>query len=120
MLNLAVGLAATILSALHFHGNIATKNVWGTHFNVGADTITVSGALVYIFMFINETKISNWNEKEITILLINILSFFLTVLGLLSAISSLYSLPSISFDIHFGEWYVGMVFWITGAFAFYR
>jgi hypothetical protein len=103
MLNLAVGLAATILSALHFHGNITTKNVWGAHFNGGADTITVFGAFAHIFTFINETKISNWNEKEIAILLFNILSFFLAVLGLLSAISSVYPLLSTSFGIHFGE-----------------
>jgi hypothetical protein len=130
VINIIISGVATILSALPFDGNISAKVIWGEHFNVGSDVVTVMASIINVWAIGVETKWTRRHTagaggtadaarrlKDCRSLLLSVLVLVLAALGLLSSIASLYNASDTNFA-KLGGWYVGMIFWITGSFLF--
>ena len=106
------------------------KNIWGAHFNVTTDIVSVFGAMVGFIIVGKETRWTTRHTireggtedrnlwiRDCRTFLYSILVLVLSLLGILSSLASTYHLSQTKFNKIDG-WYVGLVCWIVGNFLF--
>jgi hypothetical protein len=112
MLNIILGLTATILSSMHQDLEV-WYNIWGAHFNCGCDAINTSGALV-MFDGIRHNVGVPRNWRHLLEWINGSVATACALLGLLSSISSTYGIKHTSLGKHLSPWPIGLVCWVIG------
>lgn len=130
IINIVLSGIATILSDLSFDGDLTAQAIWGQHFNIGTDLVTLVGSIVQFCLVGKKTE---WTRRhsidrgrsqnralwfhDCRAFILSILVLSLSILGILSSIASTYT-PSETHFAKIGGWYVGMIAWIVGSFLF--
>ena len=87
------------------------RYIWDAHFNCGCDAINTSGALV-MFDGIRHNVGVPRNWRHLLEWINGFMAIACSLLGLLSSISSAYSIKHTSLGKHFSPWPIGLVCWV--------
>jgi hypothetical protein len=114
IISIVISLAATIASSITYP-TTARQNIWGAHFNAGADAITIFSSVGGIWIIITRYGNDKW-----TLIIMSTLTFVCVptaILGFISSITSTDGFRGTSFD-GISHWGVGLGCWFATTLCF--
>ena len=113
---LTFGFVVTIISA-NLNEDTPRDNIWGAHFNLAVDIVSVSGCLVGVIAVFWKYK-NQYDWKFLGALVNAIFAFCAALFGMFSSVGSTHDMRGEPFGKTFGPWYVGFTCWVIGVISF--
>jgi hypothetical protein len=110
-----LGFIATVLSWTIPHENYVVHEIWGVHFNIGCDIVTVLGAFAALLCSLKVDLCGRGDDQHLFFL--SLLIFLCASMGLFSSVCSLSDIKNTTVA-KAGGWFIGGIMWVVGVFLF--